>query len=243
MVDNTNKILELQGVHAVYGKKIRALKGVDLSIRRGEIVALIGCNGAGKTTMLKTISGLLPAEQGTILFKQAAITNLASHEIARLGLAHVPEGRKIFSRLTVLENLEMGAFARSDAGGIERDLRHVFELFPILGQRRDQSGGTLSGGEQQMLAIARALMMRPELLMLDEPSMGLAPVVTDKIFEIITAINREGKTIFLVEQNAARALEIAHRAYVIETGAVIMEDKAQNLLADPKVQDAYLGVA
>ncbi|MBI4062819.1 MAG: ABC transporter ATP-binding protein [Elusimicrobia bacterium] len=235
-------ILELKNIHAVYGKKIHALKGVNLKIHTGEIVALIGSNGAGKTTLLKTISGVLPAEQGDILFKGRAIQNIKPHEIACLGIAHVPEGRKIFPRLTVLENLEMGAFSRVDAGGIERDLRHAFELFPILKERRGQLGGTLSGGEQQMLAMARALMMKPELLMLDEPSMGLAPVITDKIFEIIAAINKEGKTVFLVEQNARRALSVASRAYVLETGQIVSEDNAQNLLNDPKVQEAYLGV-
>lgn len=236
-------LLEIRSLHVVYGKKIRALQGVSLTVARGEIVALIGSNGAGKTTMLKAISGLLPAEQGEIIFAGWRISGLKAHEIARLGLGHVPEGRRIFSRLSVLENLELGAFCRDDAGGIERDLRHVFELFPILDKRRAQLAGTLSGGEQQMLAMARALMMRPQMLMLDEPSMGLAPVITDKIFEVIQEINRQGKTVFLVEQNAARALEIAHRAYVIETGQITREDEARTLLVDPKVQEAYLGVA
>ncbi|MEK7288107.1 MAG: ABC transporter ATP-binding protein [Elusimicrobiota bacterium] len=236
-------ILQLHDVHVVYGKKIRALKGVSLQINPGEIVALIGSNGAGKTTLLKSVSGILPLEKGEIIFNGRRISGLKTHQISRLGLGHVPEGRRIFARLTVLENLELGAFVRDDAGGIERDLRHAFELFPILESRRSQLAGTLSGGEQQMLAIARALMMQPKMLMLDEPSMGLAPVVTDKIFEVITKINQEGKTIFLVEQNAARALEIAHRAYVIETGQITREDEARRLLVDPKVQEAYLGVA
>ncbi|MBI4369819.1 MAG: ABC transporter ATP-binding protein [Elusimicrobia bacterium] len=236
-------LLSLKNVEASYGKKIKALKGVSLEIRRGEIVALIGCNGAGKTTMLKTISGLLPCEQGVITFNDKKISGLPAHQIAQMGISHVPEGRRIFARLTVAENLQMGRFTRRDAGGIERDLRQIFELFPILKERQEQLGGTLSGGEQQMLAIARALMMSPQLLLLDEPSMGLAPVITDKIFEVIGEINRQGRTIFLVEQNASRALEISRRAYVIDQGVITAQNDAKRLLNDPKVQETYLGVA
>ncbi len=236
-------LLELRGLQASYSKKIKALKNVDLYINRGEIVALIGPNGAGKTTLLRAISAVeVNRDQGDILWRGNSILALAPHQVARLGIAHVPEGRKIFARLTVFENIQMGAFARTNQAEIQEDFEYVFSLFPILKERWHQLGGTLSGGEQQMLAIARALMMRPELLMLDEPSMGLAPVITDKIFDVISAINKQGKTIFLIEQNAIRALEVAHRAYVLETGCIVMDSPAAKLLNDPRVQESYLGV-
>ncbi len=234
-------ILEVRELQAVYGKKIRALKGVSLEVRDGEIVALVGNNGAGKTTLLKSVAGLLKPEQGEVLFHGSSLAGMPSHQVTRLGIALVPEGRRIFPRLSVMENLEMGAYFRDDSD-LDKDFAHVFELFPILGKRRAQLGGTLSGGEQQMLAMGRALMARPGLLMLDEPSMGLAPVVVDRIFEIIARINQEGVTIFLVEQNAKRALQAAGRGYVIETGNIVLADTTDVLLKDPSVQKAYLGL-
>lgn len=234
-------MLEIRELHAVYGKKIRALKGVSLEVRPGEIVALVGNNGAGKTTLLKSVAGLLKPEQGEVVFEGVSLAGLAPHLVTRHGVALVPEGRRIFPRLSVWENLEMGAYARSDSG-LEGDYARVIELFPILGKRRGQLGGTLSGGEQQMLAMGRALMARPRLLMLDEPSMGLAPVVVDRIFEIIAKINQDGVTIFLVEQNAKRALQAAGRGYVIETGNIVLADATDVLLRDPSVQKAYLGL-
>ena len=235
-------LLLLQGVTTVYGKKIRALRGVSLEVRAGEVVCLIGNNGAGKTTMLRTISGLLKPEDGKIEYAGRPIAGLPSHAIARLGLSHVPEGRRIFPRLTVRENLEMGAYFRTDRE-LGPDLEGVFELFPILKQRQSQLGGTLSGGEQQMLAMGRALMSRPQLLMLDEPSMGLAPVIVERIFEIIRRINERGTTILLVEQNARKALQAASRGYVLETGSIVLADSGPKLLNDPQVRRAYLGVA
>ena len=237
----SDKVLELKGLNVVYGKKIRALKGVSLEVRQGEIVAMIGNNGAGKTTMLKTIAGQLKPEQGTVLFQGKSLGGLPSYEIARMGVALVPEGRHIFPRLSVMENLEMGAYFRTEKD-LKKEYAHVFDLFPVLGKRRSQFGGTLSGGEQQMLAMGRALMSAPKLLMLDEPSMGLAPVVVDKIFEIISRINAEGVTIFLVEQNAKRALKSAQRAYVIETGEIVAAQETSVLLNDPAVKKAYLGL-
>jgi len=234
-------MLELADLHAVYGRKIRALKGVALEVRSGEIVALIGNNGAGKTTMMKTIAGLLKPEKGSIRFQGREISGLAPDAIMRMGLCLVPEGRRIFPRLSVMENLEMGAFSRREQD-LSREYEHVFELFPVLGKRRAQLGGTLSGGEQQMLAMGRALMAAPKLLMLDEPSMGLAPVVVDKIFEIIEVINKEGVTILLVEQNAKRALRAAGRGYVLETGSVAAAGDSSALLKDPAVRKAYLGL-
>jgi branched-chain amino acid transport system ATP-binding protein len=233
-------VLAIEAVHTVYGKTIRALKGVSLEVHTGEIVCLIGNNGAGKTTLLKTVSGILKPESGAVRFEDRSIGGLPAHEIARLGLAHVPEGRHIFPRLTVLENLEMGAYNRS--GLLTSELDHVYGLFPVLGERRKQLGGTLSGGEQQMLAIGRALMARPKLLMLDEPSMGLAPVLVDRIFEIIKKINAEGTTILLVEQNARKALSVGSRAYVLETGTIVLADQAARLLDNPQVRQAYLGL-
>jgi branched-chain amino acid transport system ATP-binding protein len=233
-------VLSIEEVHTVYGKTIRALKGVSLEVHTGEIVCLIGNNGAGKTTLLKTVSGILKPETGAVRFEGRSIGGLPAHEIARLGLAHAPEGRHIFPRLSVLENLEMGAYNRS--GLLTSELDHVYGLFPVLGERRKQLGGTLSGGEQQMLAIGRALMARPKLLMLDEPSMGLAPVLVDRIFEIIKKINAEGTTILLVEQNARKALSVGSRAYVLETGKIVLADQAARLLDNPQVRQAYLGL-
>ncbi len=234
-------MLALDGVHAVYGKKIRALKGVSLEVHAGEVVALIGNNGAGKTTMMKTIAGLLKPEQGRVSFQGRDLAGLPPHRVMRMGLSLGPEGRRIFPRLSVMENLEMGAFSRAEKD-ISREYEHVFHLFPVLGKRRAQLGGTLSGGEQQMLAMGRALMAAPKLLMLDEPSMGLAPVVVDKIFEIIELINKEGVTVFLVEQNAKRALRAASRAYVLETGEIVAAQDTATLIKDPAVQKAYLGL-
>lgn len=235
------KLLEVREVQCVYGRKIRALKGVSLEVRSGEVVALIGNNGAGKTTLMRTIAGLLKPEEGAVLFRGQAISGLASHRIMRLGISLVPEGRRIFPRLSVMENLEMGAYARREKE-LARDYERALALFPILAKRRSQLGGTLSGGEQQMLAMARAMMARPALLMLDEPSMGLAPVVVDRIFETIARINGEGVTVFLVEQNACRALAAASRAYVMETGHIVLAETTERLLADPSVKKAYLGL-
>jgi branched-chain amino acid transport system ATP-binding protein len=233
-------LLKLEGVRAGYGN-IEALHGIDVEVRKGEIVSLIGANGAGKTSTLMTISGCVKARAGKVIFKGQDITGLPSDKIVRLGLVQSPEGRKIFPRLTVAENLEMGAFIRDDKDGIARDTARVYELFPILGERRTQAGGTLSGGEQQMLAVGRAMMSRPELLLLDEPSLGLAPLIVMKIFEVIKTLNQEGTTILLVEQNARMALRTSHRGYVMEVGNITMADDAAKLLADPRVQSAYLG--
>ncbi|MBI4051337.1 MAG: ABC transporter ATP-binding protein [Elusimicrobia bacterium] len=240
---NAETLIELKEVHTVYGKKIRALKGVSLRIFSGEIVTLIGNNGAGKTTMLKTISGILKPESGEVVYKGKSILGFSPHRIARMGIAHVPEGRHVFPRLTVMENLEMGAYSRRSNSIADQEYQQIFELFPVLGQRKNQLAGTLSGGEQQMLAIGRALMSQPRLLMLDEPSMGLAPVVVDKIFEIIRKINSMGTTIFLVEQNAKRALQVALRGYVLETGTILLSETASKLLDNPQVQHAYLGIS
>ncbi len=235
-------ILELDQLRAGYGN-IEALHGISLTVDEGEIVTLIGANGAGKTTALMAISGCVRARAGAIRFRGRDISALATHEIVALGLVQSPEGRKIFPRLSVMENLEMGAFSRRDRDGIAADAKRVFELFPILGERRRQPGGTLSGGEQQMLAIGRALMARPKLLLLDEPSLGLAPLVVSRIFEVIRELNREGATILLVEQNAQMALKAAHRGYVLETGSISMSGPAAELLSDQRVRSAYLGDA
>ncbi len=227
-------------MRAGYGA-IEVLKDVSLQVNAGEIVTLIGSNGAGKTTTLMCVCGVLRARAGRILFDGRDLAGLPAHEIVRLGLAQSPEGRKIFPRLTVLENLEMGAFTRADRDGVRSDLDRVFALFPILGERRRQAGGTLSGGEQQMLAVGRAMMARPRLLLLDEPSLGLAPLVVKRIFEVIGELNRQGVTILLVEQNARMALRLAHRGYVMETGRITMTDRAAALLEDARVRSAYLG--
>ena len=232
--------LELRHVHTRYGK-VDCLKGVSLNVGEGEIVALLGANGAGKTTTLKTISGLIRPVAGEILFKNKPLAPLLPEEIVKLGIAHAPEGRKIFQKLDVLENLELGAFTRHDREGVQKDLEEIFEIFPVLKNRRKQKGGTLSGGEQQMLAIGRSLMARPSLLILDEPSLGLAPLLVSVIFKMIEKINRRGITVLLVEQNARMALEIAHRAYVLETGQIALEGKASELKDNPTVKNAYLG--
>jgi branched-chain amino acid transport system ATP-binding protein len=233
-------LLAMEDFHAGYGP-IEVLKGVSIEVQSREIVALIGANGAGKTSTLMGISGCLRPRRGRVLLEGREIHRLPAHEIVRLGVCQSPEGRKIFPRLSVLENLQMGAFTRNDRSGIERDLAHAFELFPILAQRRGQAGGTLSGGEQQMLAVARALMGRPKLLLLDEPSLGLAPMVAVKIFDVVRRLNQEVMSILLVEQAARMALKLAHRGYVMETGQITMSDKAESLLNDKRVQDAYLG--
>ncbi len=232
-------MLEIEGLHVFYGE-IHALKGVALAVQRGEIVALLGNNGAGKTTTLKTISGLLAPRRGTISLEGRSLVGVPAHEVVLRGIAHVPEGRRIFNRLSVRENLMMGAYLRGD-GRIQSDLDRVFALFPRLLERLTQVAGTLSGGEQQMLAIGRALMANPRLLLLDEPSMGLAPVLVEQIFETITDINRQGTTILLVEQNAAMALSIAHRGYVLETGTIALTGTAATLAEDADVRRAYLG--
>ncbi len=233
-------MLELKHVYTRYGK-VECLKGISFTVRAKEIVALLGANGAGKTTILKTISGLIPLSAGEVLFKGKPIQLRSPQEIVGLGVAHVPEGRKIFQRLTVLENLELGAFLRRDTLEIERDLGEIFTLFPILKMRRCQIAGTLSGGEQQMLALGRGLMSRPEVLLLDEPSLGLAPLLVSAIFEMIQRIHARGKTILLVEQNARMALKVAHRAYVLETGQIVLEGKASEIQHNPAIRDAYLG--
>jgi branched-chain amino acid transport system ATP-binding protein len=235
-------MLTISGVHAFYGN-IEALKGVDLEIGEGEIVALIGANGAGKSTLLMTVCGRPRARRGRILFDGNEITGEATFEIARRGIAQVPEGRRIFPRMTVLENLQIGATV-ADPSCFDEDLDRIFGLFPILRERREQRGGTLSGGEQQMLAIARALMSRPRLLLLDEPSLGLAPLIVKQIFEVIREINeRQGMTIFLVEQNAHYALRLAHRGYVMQTGRIILSGAGHELLANPEIRAAYLEAA
>ncbi len=234
-------MLEIRGLRVAYGG-IVAVKGVDLQVGAGELVCVIGANGAGKTTTLKAIAGLLPRTAGSIRFEGEDTAGLASHQLASRGLALVPEGRGIFGRLTVMENLEMGAYLR-ERGAARRDLESVLALMPRLAERRRQTGGTLSGGEQQMLAIGRALMSRPKLLLLDEPSMGLAPALVQRIFEIVLGAAREGVTILLVEQNARLALELASRAYVMEGGNIALSGEARALLADPRVREAYLGEA
>jgi branched-chain amino acid transport system ATP-binding protein len=232
-------MLDIKEISVYYGA-IQALNGVTINVESGEIVAIIGSNGAGKSTLLRTISGLLRPRQGSMQFKGHELTTLPAHEIVKLGISHSPEGRRIFTNMTVLENLQLGAFIRKDAE-IAKDLEAVLNRFPRLRERLKQNAGTLSGGEQQMLAIGRALMSRPELLLLDEPSLGLAPNLVTEIFEIVLELNREGRTILIVEQNANRALEIANRAYVLETGNIVLSDTGKALLADPKVKEAYLG--
>ncbi len=237
---SANTLLSMQDVHAYYGN-IRALKGVSLTVDRGEIVTLIGGNGAGKTTTLRTVLGLVRALRGTVTFASQRIDRVPTHRIARLGIAQSPEGRRIFAPMTVLENLELGAFARSDREAIPKDLERVLTLFPRLRDRLAQKGGTLSGGEQQMLAMGRALMAKPEMLLLDEPSMGLSPILVEAIFDIIRDINRLGTTILLVEQNARMALRVANRGYVIQTGRIVLQDAASALLHSDVVRKAYLG--
>ncbi len=235
-------LLELSDVTLRYGR-IQALHGISLTVNEGEIVALIGANGAGKTTTMRAISGLRPIASGRIIFNGEDITRLRPDQRVLRGLCQAPEGRGIFPGMTVLENLEMGAYTRRDKAGIAADMKRVFELFPRLAERRNQPGGTLSGGEQQMLAVGRALMAHPKLLLLDEPSMGLAPMLIQQIFSIITEINKQGTTVLLVEQNAQQALSRAHRAYVLETGRIVKAGTGQELLHDEAVREAYLGVA
>lgn len=233
-------MLRVEEVHAYYGT-IHALRGVSLEVKEGQIVCLIGANGAGKSSTLMAISGILRASAGRIIFEGEDLADVPSHSIVERGISQVPEGRRIFSKLTVLENLEMGAYTRVDAAHVRQDLDRIFGLFPLLGERRFQLGGTLSGGEQQMLAIGRALMVRPRLLLMDEPSLGLAPKLVETIFEIIREINAQGTTIFLVEQNAHMALSIAAKGYVMEAGRVVLEDDAASLMANQDVRKAYLG--
>ena len=233
-------MLNIENLHVYYGV-IQALQGISFHLNKGEIVALIGANGAGKTTTLRTISGLMRPAVGKIRFEETTLTDKNPEQIVRMGIVHVPEGRKIFSRMTVLENLHMGAFIMNDKVQIARDIEQMFARFPRLAERQGQLGGTLSGGEQQMLTIARGLMSHPRLLLLDEPSMGLSPIMVEQIFEIIQTINEEGTSILLVEQNAQMALAVSHRAYVVETGKITVEGKADDLLQDEKVVKAYLG--
>lgn len=233
-------MLELQDVHTYYGN-IHALKGVSITVRDGEIVTLIGANGAGKSTTIRTIAGLVPPRRGDVRLNGDSILNVPAHEIVTRGVSQAPEGRRIFPRLTVMENLEMGAFTRHDTAGIQADLERVFVLFPRLKERVQQQAGTLSGGEQQMLAIGRALMARPRLLLLDEPSMGLAPILVEQIFETLAEINDQGTTVLLVEQNARMALAIADRGYVLQIGRIVVDDSAENLQRNEMVRKAYLG--
>ena len=233
-------LLELRNVHTYYGN-IHALKGISVTVEKGEIVTLIGSNGAGKTTTLKTISGVLRPKEGTITLDGRRIDHVPAHDIVATGICQAPEGRRIFPRLTTLENLEMGAFHRSDKAGIRQDMERVFTLFPRLKERSTQKGGTLSGGEQQMLAIGRAMMSRPSILLLDEPSMGLSPVLVEGIFQIIQDIHAQGTTILLVEQNALMALMVASRGYVLQSGRVVLHDSAENLIENEMVRKAYLG--
>lgn len=235
-------LLQIEKASTFYGN-IQALKDISLSVEEGEIVTLIGANGAGKTTTLMSICGITPVRSGRVLFDGEDIASLAPNKIVELGISQVPEGRRIFPQLTVMENLDMGAFMRRDSAGIKDDMEEVFSLFPRLAERRNQAGGTLSGGEQQMLAISRALMTRPRVLLLDEPSLGLAPIFVQHIFEIIQKINRERKTtVFLVEQNAHMALKIAHKGYVLQNGAIKLADSSERLLANEDVRKAYLGI-
>ncbi len=235
-------MLKLTNIHTYYGN-IHALKGIDIEVEEGEVISLIGANGAGKSTTLMTTCGIVPAKKGRIELNGEDITYLPPDEIVKKGICQVPEGRRIFPYLTVAENLDMGAFLRNDTEKIKQDLEYVYELFPILANRKNQAGGTLSGGEQQMLAISRALMSRPKILLLDEPSLGLAPIIVKQIFAIIGKINQENKTtIFIVEQNANLALKAAHRGYVMETGQITMTDTGANLLVNEDVKKAYLGI-
>jgi branched-chain amino acid transport system ATP-binding protein len=234
-------MLEVNDIHTYYGN-IHALKGISLEVNQGEVVTLIGANGAGKTTTLRTISGLLAPRTGTVNLNGEDISGQPAHDLVYKGIAMVPEGRGVFAKLTVLENLEMGAYSRKDSSGIKDDIDYAYQLFPRLKERRKQVAGTLSGGEQQMLATARALMARPKLLLMDEPSMGLAPILVEGIFDTIANINKEGTTILLVEQNALMALSVASRGYVLQTGEIVLSDTSKNLEKNPTVQKAYLGI-
>jgi branched-chain amino acid transport system ATP-binding protein len=233
-------LLRIDDIHAYYGH-IHALHGISVDVYPGEIVTLLGANGAGKTTTLRTISGLMHPGAGTIEFEGANVTHVAAHVLVRHGIGHAPEGRRIFGRMTVLENLQMGAYTRHDSPDLHADFDRVFELFPRLRERRSQAGGTLSGGEQQMLAIGRALMTHPKVLLLDEPSMGLSPILVEQIFQVIRDINAQGTTILLVEQNALMALGVASRGYILQSGRIVLADTSTNLRQNPQVQKAYLG--
>ena len=241
-MDAATPLLELKKLQVAYGG-IQAVKGIDLYVGRGELVCLIGANGAGKTTTLKGICGVQPVKSGSILYAGESITGKPAFELVRKGLAMVPEGRGVFGALTIEENRAMGAYVRTDAAGVRADVERVFELFPRLKERRRQTAGTMSGGEQQMLAMGRALMSKPKLLLLDEPSMGLAPLMVQKVFETVLAVSREGVTILLIEQNAKLALEVSHRGYVMESGEITLSGDAKSLLHDPAVRAAYLGEA
>ncbi len=233
-------VLEVRDIHTYYGN-IHALKGISIKVEAGEVVTLIGRNGAGKSTTLKTISGVLKPRTGSVYFEGKRIDQVEPDEVVKMGIAQSPEGRRIFSRMTVLENLEMGAYSRKDRTGIQSDMERVFMLFPRLKERLNQKGGTMSGGEQQMLAIGRSLMSRPKVLLLDEPSMGLSPILVETIFGVIRDINRDGTTVLVVEQNALMALQVAHRGYVLQTGTIVMEDTSKNLMQSELVRKAYLG--
>lgn len=236
----SSPLLKVENLEVFYGA-IQALKGISFDVHKGEVVSLIGANGAGKTTTLRAISGLVPSK-GNISFSGRSLQNTPTHQRVSLGIAQSPEGRGVFPQMTILENLEMGAYSRKDRSGIKKDLEMCLELFPRLKERLTQLAGTLSGGEQQMLAISRALMCKPELLLLDEPSLGLAPLIVSQIFEIVKKLNQEGMTVLLVEQNARMALKISHRAYVLETGLIVMQDSAQSLLHNDVVRKSYLGI-
>ena len=236
----SSAMLEVRDLRVSYGK-IEAVKGISFTVQAGQVVTLIGGNGAGKTTTLRTLSGLLPTVSGDIVFEGTSIKGMAAHDIVKRGIAHSPEGRKIFPRMTIAENLELGAFTRSDRAGIDGDIAHVYELFPVLGERSSQAAGTLSGGEQQMLAMGRAMMSRPRLLMLDEPSMGLSPIMMERIFSTIRTLKDSDTTILLVEQNAQAALQLADYGYVIETGEIRLSDVGRDLLHNDEVRKAYLG--
>ena len=238
--NGSQPLLAVEDIHSFYGS-IEALKGITIEVNEGEVVTLIGSNGAGKSTTLRSISGIVPPRTGKVVFQGREIQGLAGHEVAEIGIAQSPEGRRIFARMTVRENLEMGAFTRRDTKSIREDIDRVFELFPRLQERQKQKGGTMSGGEQQMLAIGRALMAQPKLLLLDEPSLGLAPVIVDRIYEVVRELHSQGVTILLVEQNANYALDVSARGYVLETGTIALTDTSDNLRNDKRVQDAYLG--
>ena len=233
-------MLEVKDLEVYYGV-IQAIKGVSFQVNKGEVIALIGANGAGKTTILHTITGLLSPKKGSVMFEGTDITKVPAHKIVSMGMAHVPEGRRVFADLSVYENLKMGAYTRKDKAEIEESLRQVYERFPRLEERKNQMAGTLSGGEQQMLAMGRALMSRPQIILMDEPSMGLSPILVNEIFNIIESVRKSGTTVLLVEQNAKKALSIADRAYVLETGNIVMEGKAKDLLEDDSIKKAYLG--
>lgn len=233
-------MLEIKDLEVYYGV-IQAIKGVSFQVNEGEVIALIGANGAGKTTILQTITGMIPAQKGSIVFEGTDITRIAGHKIVSMGMAHVPEGRRVFAQLSVLDNLKLGAYTRKDKAEVQETLKMVYQRFPRLEERKNQMAGTLSGGEQQMLAMGRALMSKPRIVLMDEPSMGLSPILVSEIFDIIKEISAGGTTVLLVEQNARKALAIANRAYVLETGNIVLEGKADDLLHDESIRKAYLG--